>query len=303
MRIIVRMMKLNLNEKSNVSRVLFTAVVLLLCTTACGRGLDEQEEYAQAVGDVMSSLDESSGSTGGGFSFLEMKEPRSLQESRFSIFPEACAASCLTTAFSSCSGGVSGGVKTRTFGDCTLGLGRTTLSGSVTLTFSQNGCTMASASDTVTRTADFTLTGRRGGTLTVSSPGGGQRITRTSSGLTYSVGGMKRVLRDASGDTIADIETRTLSDITVSGTTRASRVMDGGQLEVKNLTQGTTLVISPSAVTWSSTCNCAVSGSFTGQSSGDEEEDFTLTITGCGTATVEAGGKSEDVTLDRCAGV
>jgi hypothetical protein len=173
----------------------------------------------------------------------------------------------------------------------------------VTLTFSQNACTMALANDTVTRTADFTLTGRRGGTLTVSSPGGGQTVTRTASGLTYTVGGMKRVLRDSSGDAIADIETRTLSAITLTGTTRANRVMTGGQLEIKNLTKGTTLVLTPSNVTWNSaTCNCAVSGSFTGTTSGDEEEEFTLTITGCGTATVEAGGDSEDVTFDRCAG-
>ncbi len=275
------------------------AILLVGSLTACGRGLDEQEEYAQAVGDVMSSLDESSGATGGGFSFLEMREPRYFKESGFSLIPEAAAASCLTTAFSGCSSGL----KTRSFGSCTLGLGRTTLSGNVTLAFTDSGCSMATVGASVTRTADFMVTGRRGATLTVSSPGGGQTVTRTSGGFNYSVGGMKRVLRQSSGDTIADIETRTLSAITLTGATRANRVITGGQLEIKNLTKGTTLVLSPNNVAWSSTCNCAVSGSFSGSTSGDQEEGFTLTITGCGTATVEAGGSSEEVTFDRCSGV
>jgi hypothetical protein len=266
-----------------------------LALSGCGRGLTDQEEYAQSVGDAMSSLDEASGSPGGSFT---LREPRPLKGGGFSLLTEAHAASCVLNSFSSCSAGA----KTRTFGGCTLGLGRTTLEGTVSLSFSQVGCTMGATSDTVTRTADFTLTGRRGATLTVSSPGGGQTVTRTATGFTYTVGGMKRVLRDSSGETLADIETRTLSAITLTGSTRATRVMDGGELEIKNLTRSTTLVLSPSQVTWSAACNCAVSGVFSGTTSGDQEKEFTLTLTGCGTATVESGGRSEDVTLDRCAG-
>ncbi len=138
----------------------------------------------------------------------------------------------------------------------------------------------------------------------MSAPGGGQTVTRTSSGFDYSVGGMKRVLKDSDGETIADIETRTLSTISVTGTSRSNRVMNGGQLEIKNLTRGTTAVLTPSNLTWASTCNCAVSGSLSGSTSGDESfDDFTITITGCGTANVSSGGKSEDVEFDRCTGV
>jgi hypothetical protein len=276
------------------------AALALLGLSACGRGLDDQEEYAQAVGDVMSSMDESSGATTGGFAYL--KVPRAFQErSLFSglLISEAQAASCTGQAFSACSSGI----RTRSFGNCTLAGGRVSLSGSVTLSFSAPGCSMAAASNSVTRTADFTISGRRG-SLTVSAPGGGQTVTRTSSGFDYSVGGMKRVLTDSNGDTIADIETRTLSVIPVTGTSRSNRVMSGGQLEIKNLTRGTTAVLTPSNLTWSAGCNCAVSGSLSGSTSGDESfDDFTITITGCGTANVSSGGKSEDVEFDRCTGV
>ena len=46
-------------------------------------------------------------------------------------------------------------------------------------------CTVLTAGDAVTRTADFTLTGLYGGTLEVTSPGGGQTLTKTADGFQY----------------------------------------------------------------------------------------------------------------------
>ncbi|MFN7685352.1 MAG: hypothetical protein ACK5QT_08075 [Oligoflexia bacterium] len=282
----------------NQSAILVLALVSL---SACGRGLDDQEEYAQSVGDVMSSMDESSGQTGGGFAYFRIPERLKPRSTFFDVLmPDAYAASCTLQSFSACASGV----RTRTFGGCTFAGGRVTLSGTVSLTFSDtSSCTMNDTNESVTRTADFTISGRRG-SLTVSAPGGGQTVTRTSSGFDYSVGGMKRVLKDSDGETIADIETRTLSVIAVTGTTRTNRVMNGGQLEIKNLTRGTTAVLTPSNLTWSANCNCAVSGSLSGTTSGDESfDDFKIEITGCGTATVSSGGASVDVEFDRCVGV
>ncbi|NDD92598.1 hypothetical protein EBZ37_10985, partial [bacterium] len=199
---------------------------------ACGRGLDDQEEYAQAVGDVMSSMDESSGPTSGGYAQLQVPvRLKSAPSVLDFLIPEAQAASCLLQTFSgTCP------IKTRSFGGCTLAGGRATLTGSVTLTFTDGSCSLSSAGNSVTRTADFTISAPRG-SLTVSSPVGGQTVTRTDSGFTYSVGGMKRVLKNSDGETVADIETKTLSAISVSGANRATRVMNGGQLEIKNLTR------------------------------------------------------------------
>jgi hypothetical protein len=274
--------------------------LLIFGFSACGSGLEDQVEYAQAVGDVMSSMDESSGATDGGF--VQILLPKRLLADRGMLdflIPEAQAASCFLSGFSSCSSGV----RSRNYEDCTFAGGRVSLSGSVTLNYSDSDCSMASNGDSVTRTADFTISARRG-SLTVTAPGGGQTVARTTAGFDYSVGGLKRVLKDSDGETVADVETRTLSAISVTGASRSSRVMTGGQLEIKNLTRGTTAVLSPSDLTWSSTCNCAVSGSLTGSSTGNETSDeITITITGCGTATVSSGGKSEEVEFDRCTGV
>jgi hypothetical protein len=81
--------------------------------------------------------------------------------------------------------------------------------------------------------------------------------------------------------------------------------MNGGQLQIKHNLAGYTTVLTPNNVTWNATCNCAVSGSFTGTvtSEAGKSESFDVEITGCGTATVTTQTKTKTVTLDRCAHV
>lgn len=252
--------------------------------SGCGKlsAIEDQAEVATAAGDVMSSFDESSG-TGGGFALHE--EP--LLQSGGACFLNAILSGCAEKT------------RTRTFDNCTIGLVNT-LNGTVTLSFSEAGCTMSAAGNSVTRTADFTLTAPRG-TLTVSAPGGGQVITKTADGFTYRVGGMKRVLKTSAGTTVADVETKTLSDITVTGTSRATRVMNGGSIEIKHVTRNYIATLTPNNLTWSAGCVCAVSGTLTGTVTGAQSsDDVVVEITGCGTAKITANGISEDVKLDRC---
>jgi hypothetical protein len=277
-----------------------------LMLTGCGAGaLEDSDEVGHATGDVMASFDE--GGQGGAFAQApifhrpEYGRPALWQEVRDLVSPSASAASCFTaaSAFSACSNGQ----KTRQFQDCSIGAA--TLSGSVTLAFSETACTMSQANDTVTRTADFTLTGPRAGTLTVSTPGGGQTITRTASGFTYKVGGIERVATDTKGTKLFDITTSTTADIGVTGASRKERVMDGGTLHIKHNLANYTVDLTPKQVKWDGTCNCAVSGSWEGTvtTAAGKTEPFTIAITGCGKATVTAQTKSKDVTLDRCAGL
>jgi hypothetical protein len=97
---------------------------------------------------------------------------------------EANATSCrLANTFGTCTNNVI----TRTFGDCTVG--GATFSGTVTLTFddaaSNSTCQMTTAGHSITRVPAFTVTGRRGATLTVSKTGTvGQKITK-GSGSTF----------------------------------------------------------------------------------------------------------------------
>jgi hypothetical protein len=162
---------------------------------------------------------------------------------------------------------------------------------------------MAATSAYVTRTADFTLVGPRGGTIAVTAPNGGQKVTRTATGFTYSVGGMKRVATGAGGATLFDVETKTLSDITITGATRATRNVNGGELEVKHLRRGYTIVLAPENLQWSGTCNCPVSGKLTGTVTDGGTGTVTLEMTGCGTATLTTPNDSENITFERCGSI
>jgi hypothetical protein len=161
---------------------------------------------------------------------------------------------------------------------------------------------MISTGDTVTRTADFTLTGPYGGTLMVSSAGGGQTVTRTAAGFDYSVQGMKRVLTTAAGRTLFDIDTRTTAPLVVTGSSRADFKIVSGTLEVIHNLAAYTVALTPDNLAWSASCNCAVSGTLTGTVTGGKlsGKSTSVTLTGCGQADVTVDGDTEHVTLDRC---
>jgi hypothetical protein len=270
---------------------------------ACGRfAPDEVEEVGHAVGDAFASLDESG--QGGGFAYVApLRRPELMRGSvgerlLEALLPAAHATGCWSIGFSACANGV----RERDFGNCTLGSAE--LAGSATLTFSNDTCSLANTGDSVTREAEFTLTGRRNATLRVSSEGGGQIVTRTATGWSYRVLGMHRVMTTAAGRTFFDIETRTLADIGVTGSSRSTRVVSGGELEVRHNLAKYTTVLAPNELAWSATCNCPVSGTLSGTSTSDDGEAKTasIAITGCGRATVTIGDESRDLTFDRCSG-
>jgi hypothetical protein len=256
----------------------------------------------------MSSLDEST-QGGTGTAYLPqipiLRTPEQLKSPLWrrllgSPRPQAYAASCLGTTFSPCSAGA----RTKTFGDCTLG--GATLSGSVSLSFSENPlCVMVAAGDAVTRTASFTLTGLYGGTLTVTSPGGGQTLTKTATGFEYSVAGMERVLMGPGGNTLFDVSTRTTAPIELTGSSRSDLEIVSGALEVTHHLAGYTVTLTASNLAWSAGCNCAVSGTLTGTVSGGKHDGKTasVTLTACGEADVTIDGQTDSVTLDRCIGI
>ena len=295
-------------------KILFLMTILALQSCGSSSTTDTTEETGQQVGDVMASVDEGGGSTGGTFAFLGI-DPKSAQRTFARLSPSdveptwmekisapfqpvtnAYAGSCSTDAtFSTCSSNV----MTRTFSGCTIGYA--TVTGTVALTFVDaavdSTCSLASAGHTVTRVPAFTITGRRGATLTVSKTGtNGQVITKGSgSTFTFSNDGIRRVFTGAS---TLDFTTKTTSDITITGTSRSGRTMSGGNIRVTNNTSGVYCDFVPSNVTWGATCNCATSGSWAGTCS--DGKTSSLSITGCGTGTITIGSSSTSVTLDRC---
>jgi hypothetical protein len=289
-------------------RVMCAFVVATLAIAGCPKrdGDDESGQIGAAVGEAMASLDEAV--AGGTTTAMRSRVPmlRTPMELRGplwrraldSVVSSAYAASCWGSTFTACDNGV----RTMDFAACTIG--PSTLDGTVTLSFTRTAaCVLLTDGDAVTRTADFTLTGPYGGTLTVTSPGGGQTVTRTAAGFNYTVGGMQRVLRGPSGRELFNVSTRTTAPIVVTGSTRTDLVIASGSLEINHNLANYTVTLTAQNLTWTPTCNCASSGTLTGTVAGGrfDGKSASVTITGCGEADVTLGDETESVTLDRCA--
>lgn len=291
------------------NKMIFLLGVSMLISSCGGSSSSDQtnDETAQQVGDSMSSLDEMGGSTGSlallnmnsGSAFAELNHsPANKLFEIFDLIAPVSAAACRTAAtFSDCSSSS----RTRTFSGCTIG--STTWTGSVALAFSDSSCSMSATSNSVARSPSLTVTGKSGGTLTVSKTGTvGQKITKTGTGtFSFSNDGIRRVIADSNGTSIHDFTTTTTSDVTVTGASRSGRTLNGGAFHIVNNLKSTSCDITPSDVTWTSACNCATSGTWAGTCTGGKV--FTISITGCGEATVTNGTESAAVTFDRCYGI
>jgi hypothetical protein len=278
------------------------AVMMVAAAAGC-RKKDEAEQIGETVGEVMSSLDDSMAGEATTALLPFRRVPDELKGSRWQrllddVIPSAYAASCWEPAFSACA---SPGTRTKDFGGCTIG--GATLAGTVTLTFSQPQCTVLTAGDSVTRVADLTLTGRYGGTLEITAPGGGQTLMKTADGFAYSVGGMERVLTGPGGRTLFDVGTRTIAPIVVTGSSRADLKIVSGSFEIDHKLAGYKVTLTADNLTWTGSCNCASSGTLTGVVSGGKHDGKTASvmITGCGEANVTIDGDTESVSMDRCA--
>lgn len=262
------------------------------------------QETAQQVGDVMASVDESGGGSGS-IAYLNQSiqktfdrhAPNEINESMIAkiILPKAQAASCAGAGFAACNGSFQ---VIRTFGGCTVG--SAVFSGDVTFQWSGAACALSNGQN-VTRSPNFTVTGRRGATLAVTKTGTfGQRINRISAGnFTFENDGINRRFTLPNSQVLFNQTTTVTSAITVTGASRASRVMSGGSLRVTNNISNVTCDYVPTAVTWNTTsCNCPVSGSWSGTCS--DGKNTSISITGCGTATYTEGSDTESVTFDRC---
>jgi hypothetical protein len=292
------------------ARGIFTAVALMALGVGCKKeGLSDQAQIGASVGEVMASADESAngGSTTAMLPALpvlrapDVLRPRLWRRAVNALSPisSAYAASCLPVTFSACAAGV----RTAMFDNCDVGI--VTVDGSINLTFSDaTVCNIATVGDSVNRTGSLTLAAL-GGSLAITTPGGGQTLTRTASGFTFAVPGMERVLTLPSGRTLFDISTATPADapLTITGSSRSDMVITGGTLVVTHNLANYSVSLTPDNLTWTPTCNCPSSGSLTGTvtSSGvDNGKTATVTLTGCGTADVTINGETESVTMDRC---
>lgn len=291
--------------------VLMNFAFLLSCKKDESSTIDI-EETAQQMGDIMASVDESGGS-GGTLAYIDKTLDRFEPKTIFDYFIESSfAITC--TASGGGFGVCSGNTVTRTFSSCSMGLA--TLNGTVTLNWSDlandNTCQMTTAGHNITRNPNFTITGRRGATLTVSKSGtNGQKIEFVSAGNFYlSNDGIRRVFTTSTGSTLFDFTT-TIADtsqgrVNISGTSRAGRILNGGQIVVTNNLSSEVCTYVPTNVTWPAdgSCNCATSGSWSGSCTKDSSTtNSTLTLSSCGRGTFDKDGETQTVSFDRCTSI
>ena len=233
------------------------------------------------------------------------------------ILPQALAATACNAGGSSvgsCPGSAPYTIE-RTYNSCSMADSALTVSGAVEYTYSNSGCSIVGVTNrSVTRTVDMTMTGKSGGTLTISSAnttdyrgnivGGGQTLSvqATAGQFSYSVGGVTRSLTGPAGATLMSISSRTTTPFSASGTSLSNLVLSGGALEIIHNRAKYTLTLAASNVAFSNSCACPVSGTMSGSYSGSVSGSATITYTGCGTADVTtSGGGSASVTIDSCA--
>lgn len=280
--------------------ILWVGCLVVLVGCSGSSTTSDLEEIGQQIGDVVASIDEMGGNDGG--IALVTGEQRTLARLAppswwAQLLPEAWAVNCSSsTTFGSCSSNTI----TRTLAGCTVA--GTVFTGSVVLAWggSSTSCTMQAFGDTITRSPSFTVTGRRGATLTVSKTGTyGQKLTRAAiaGGYDFTSDGIRRVFT-AGGSTLFDYTTTSTTHFPVNGSGRNGRTLTSGSIDVTNNLTGNVCSYTPNTVTWVSTCNCPTTGSWTGNCTGNVPS--TLTLSGCGTARLTVGEESTSLTMDRC---
>lgn len=292
----------------------------LISLSSCKKALEESAantqldaaNMAQTVGDLMAAVDETGGSTSGSFAYMksELKTiarlaPNAVDKPSLMsvIIPSVQAGTqCSAVGFSGCISNV----MLRTFSNCEIGTA--TMSGTITLDFQDatvdNTCSMTASGHLVNRIPNFDITTSQGAKLSVTTVAGtnGQYIFKTGVGQLYGVGneGINRKLT-FNGITLMDVTT-TIPDsdrIVVSGTSRSGRTVNQGTVIITNNLNGKTCTLQPSNLVWNNSCNCPISGSWTGSCS-DSGTTATLDITGCGTGNATLNGEIKSVDFDRC---
>lgn len=277
------------------------ALVIMMGFSACDNSDDEimtsesSNLMIQQIGESMVSLDESSGNSSG---TMMVNNPMAIV--RTSILE----ASCNGASFGAC-GATASATAVKNFNGCTIVGGLVSVSGSVSLTFAGSGanaCTMPLVGDSVSRVPAFTASLPGGaGSFAMTALSTGQTLTRTaSSTFAFSDSGIRRVYTAGNGSVVADMTTSTTSDISISGTTRTDRVVNGGSIQITDNLNSQSCTVTPNNVAWTSTsCNCPTSGTWTGSCTTNESIAVEYTST-CGRVNSTIGSTSKTLTIDRC---
>lgn len=268
------------------TRHLITLICLALALglTSCkvemnpdtSNSIDATLELGDQIADIMASIDEMG------------KSPGVIQT----------MASCYGSGFGACASNA----MTRTYGSCTHDAA--VFDGSTSLNWGGTSvaCVMQNPGDFISRSPNYTTTGRAGFVSVFKNATQGEKLTWTSGAATkvfsYSSDGIRKTI-SMNSVIYYDITTSTASTLTVTGQNRAGRVLNGGILKLLNNVNGSICSISPQSVTWAdANCTCGSTGSWQGTCA--DGTFLRLDLTDCGHGQMTVGNYSETVALDRC---
>jgi hypothetical protein len=292
----------------------FIFAVLLISSCGSEDEVAESNEVAQVVqsavntiggvGDDMSSGTEFSSASTSGSSSANAPTPVDIYatcDSQGRAVDKACPS----------------GVKTVSYGGCTLGSSSAELSGSVTLTYSDDSnCDIAQSSENVERlvndlTVDFSSGAQLVSTMASetnyegASLGGATTLTTVTAGTgwTVNVSGHHFYFDLASGLRLFDTTVYTPTPVGITASlARGTREMDGGEIQIFHNNAEFTTSLQPNSVTWGDTSCCfPTSGSMSISLSGSRSGTGTVTFgSSCGSISIEIDGETSSASLSNC---
>jgi hypothetical protein len=307
-------MNLRTNNKEEIMKTnkfapLFIAVLLM---TACSKDIDvsassETLDEASLVAESASnsieeSIDDQQGSA------YAFQSPTSFDNLARLMLPTANADTACTRPVSAF---CNAGVKDANYAGCEVGSNGATLTGDISLTYSDAACGLSNTGDQVQREFDISFTGPRGyfkaETTSASTNNylgeahsGGGLITKTAAGWDIEVLGKTRTATYR-GRNVLNHSIKTTSPIEITGSlARGNRVANGGEVVIShNLAEYKAKIVANN-VTWSSNCCHPVSGSYAITYEGSVTGSASLTFNGCGSAQYVKDNLNKDITLSYC---
>lgn len=295
-------------------KLLTLAIAVSASLVGCRQEEEASDSYSSDVqADALESAvtmvqGQADDATGGTFALQTKSSASRYAIAEAILFSQADAANCGRAYSQACAVGV----KSISYTNCSIG-SAFTLSGSVTLTYSNNSCAL-NIGENVVRTYDHSISGPRGGAIQTTSAlrsdyrgtliNGGGRLERTGAAAWQIEVLGKHKIGTRNGRTLFDVSARTTTPIALTGTLdRSGRTVSSGAIEINhNRAQFTTVysVAAGQPLIWNSNCCHPVSGQLNATYTGSLTGSGSITFNGCGTAQLSKDGSNRTLSLGYC---
>lgn len=296
-------MEMNISESLKLKWLLALSALLVSCgpVTTEPYAIDESEEIAQQIAEVATAVDGASIQSNGEISTMNSR----------------MLTSCYSQSFSTCNNGV----KTKAFNSCALGQAR--FYGNYMIRWltqtntNKTNCLLSNVGEKIAAgpNTQMTISTDRGYLYTIDRLGIYGHILTWNSGsgaakqFSLTSDGFRKTIYPPEESTASyDVTSLITSAIAVSGSARASRSLNGGNLKLTNNKTGEECNLAAQAITWTEpSCSCPTAGTWSGSCvNGVTTRSLSMNLVSpstpkkCGEVVITIDGSSTQVMLDRC---